>query len=312
MDFQCVKCNTKIFYNPLGCEICGVFLCLPCSDLNSTEVVLCDLCADLQMASLMANEHVKCSEPGCKEWAIINQNCISTKTSEVAVDMSKAPKSRKQRNREKRENREKCPSVAIYCKKHIKKCSKCDGVICDQCFTNGGCWQDGITCNFCFKIFGPSLVRSCDHCNKFACYTCAKYQFDGNYYGHNYKLCLTHQEICHCAQFVYKIPQFLCVVNGCGDYSCKRGWFETRINTNYKFIHVCHKHISFCSICKHTFPVTNERLIRFRNGMVIISCTNCYKKIQSSVDGLLLSLNHEHIRVPRDVLSMIVGFIIYS
>jgi hypothetical protein len=323
MDYICSKCNAQIMHFPLGCEICGAYLCVQCSG----DLVICDTCIDIQTVALFENDHVKCEMEGCNEWAVINQQCDSCDEKNIRPDEPEKPKkplTKKERRQAKFsppappapkvENR-KCPNMMKFCPKHILTCS-CKRNICESCFKQGGCWQEGEACGFCGSIYGPGRMSTCESCQKKCCKYCASTKMDSNYHGHGHSLCIEHQLACKtivthtngknapCGRGMYKLDIFKCCMPWCKEYACTRGIFQSIIRKEP--IYACHKHIEFCRLCNYSFPIVNQRMIKFRNSNLIFCCSNCYKNMQSRIDLLLLAVKREHINMPKDVMSIIV------
>lgn len=306
MDQTCYKCNTAIYYNPLQCDLCGVNICLSCCDDN----IICENCKIVQEANMINYVEVKCTDITdgirCDQVAVMNQDCSS--------NIKKYSKKVR-----------KCTTPAQFCVKHIKRCLTCKDFICEKCYTNSqACWNDSHECYFCYEHYGS--VRSCGVCDKKACHKCIsrKMDFIGQ---HEIPICFTHRENCSkCGLSVYNAKFMRCQfkVNNkqCENGTCVNGWFDSNLNgkviswgtstvtTIGKKIYVCHKHITKCLICDMSFPMTNSRTIKFRNGMLLTVCTNCYKSLQSMIDAVLICLRRQNLYVPRDVFGIILGYVI--
>lgn len=311
MEQHCYKCNVEICYNPLQCDICGVNICLNCCD----DDIICDTCKTIQEGAMIGFVNVQCThiEHGiqCTEMAIINQDCSSTK----------------QISKKRSKNVVKCLTPVQFCIKHIKQCRTCNNYICEKCYTNcNACWQDSFECDFCLSYFGS--IRSCGICSKKSCRNCIARHMD--FLGKNeIPMCYSHREPCStCNLSVYKAKSMRCQYiesnKQCRYYACVNGWFDSNLDDNGKVIswgtsalttinkkiYVCHKHITRCPMCDMSFPMTNSRTVKFRNGLLLSVCTNCYKPFQSMIDAVLISLKRQKFSVPRDVFGIIVGYVI--
>lgn len=301
MEQACNKCKNPILHIPLLCEICDVPLCLQCAD----DVTLCDSCVNVQMAMAVDAKKIKCSDPNCEEWAIVNQTCSS-------IVVSNGPKVRRQRRRivNNKPDYVKCSEDVTYCAKHIKRCQVCKNIICMKCYDRGGCWKDCVPCGFCFERYETEQMKTCTICNKFACKICVGKKFDVST-GNEIYACGEHRKECdNCKKSLYHTPILQCdyvdaKFGRCNMISCRSGWFQSFVTQ--KVIHACHNHICVCFLCDLMFPATNARIIKFRGGLIFHICSNCYKLTQMRIDLLLVHLKRSNISMPRDVIALILG-----
>jgi len=126
--------------------------------------------------------------------------------------------------------------------------------------------------------------------------------------------CIDHRQVCGvCDLSMYDTSKLQCnYVNPdtliqCPSLSCRTGWFQSYLTRTV--IHACHDHICECFWCDKKFPATNRRTIKFRNGLRIVNCTNCYKPIAASIHWFLMCLKRMTLSstMPRDVIGMIIS-----
>jgi len=308
MEQNCYKCNSEILYNPLQCDVCGVNICLDCCD---EDLVICDTCKSIQEGAMINFVQVQCTDKSdgiqCTAIAVVNQDCSSEK------------KTGKKRFI-------KCQTPVQFCIKHIKKCNVCNNYICENCYTRcNACWADSFECNFCNKY--TDMIRSCGICKKNTCRSCISRNMDF-ISKDEIPICYSHREKCStCNLSVFKAPSMRCQYidsQQCRNYACVNGWFDSNLDDNGKVInwgtsaltavgkkiYVCHKHIGRCLMCDMSFPMTNRRMVKFKNGTLIPVCTNCYKPLQSTLDAVLICLKRQNFMFPKDVFDIIVGYVI--